>query len=60
MIFWKTLADLCPCLKAELKSFELMSLADESPNQPSVDHVTQLLVTTLAHIYNEKGQSGQK
>ena len=46
-------------LEAKVKSFGLISLAEEISKQPSIDSVVWLLVVTLMKIYNEKEQVGQ-
>jgi hypothetical protein len=42
--------------EAKLKSFGLISFAEEISRQPNIDSVTWLVVITLMQIYNEKEQ----
>lgn len=56
----------CFCLhtknfpEAKLKSYGLISLAEEVQRQPDIDSVVWLLVMTLMQICNKKGQPEQK
>ena len=60
----KNVAAFCPCsknlLEATLKSFGLMTLAEEISRESSTDSVIQLLVITLMQIYNKMKEAEQK
>ena len=60
----RLLVALCPCsknlLEATLKSFGLMTLAEEISRESSTDSVIQLLVITLMQIYNKMKEAEQK
>ena len=43
----------------KVKSFGLISSAEEIPKQPGIDSVVGLLVVSLMKIYNEKEQAEQ-
>lgn len=60
----ENVAAFCPCLEnlpeAKLKSFVLISLAEEILRQPYIDSVMWSLAITLIQIYNNQEQAGQK
>ena len=63
-ILGENVTAFCPCLKslpeAKVKSFGLISLAEEISKQPSIDFVMGLLVLTLMKIHNKKEQTEQE
>ena len=54
----------CPCLKilpeAKVKSFRLISLAEEISKHPNIDSVVWILAVTLMKFYNEEEQAEQR
>ena len=43
-----------------MKTFGLMTLAEEILRQPSIDYMTYVLVAALMHIYNEKEHTEER